>query len=698
MRSPAARGWLWRILACNTFWFCSTGIQAQQTDATALEPVTVTATRTAVTGFDTPASIDLILAPELGMGASLAEWLQAVPGLAARERQNSAQDTQISIRGFGTRSSFGIRGVRLYVDGVPATQPDGQGQISQFNLATADRVEVLRGPFSALYGNSSGGVIQLFTADASATPQAELEAVRGSFGDQRYSLVASGLGATLGASQFETDGYRAHSAAQRTSFNAKLDLPAGEGGQLTVLFNHLDAPDAQDPLGLTRTQFDANPRAASPAAVQFNTRKSAAQSQLAVVFDQALDAQHALRLMAYHGSREVQQFLAIPQATQANPRHSGGVVDLASTFAGGDARFTRQGEAITVVAGLSADRLQQHRRGFENFANGALGMQGALRRDEINTVSNFDQYLQVDWAAAPRVGVLAGLRNSSVRFDSRDRYVRQGNPDDSGAVSYDALTPVAGLVFKQSERLHWYGAYGTGFETPTIAELAYRPDGAAGLNFALDPARTRNAEAGVKLKLANATRINAAVFRVDARDELVTIANSGGRATFANAARTRRQGAELSLHTEPIRNVDLSLAYTLLDATVRSAYRTCTTLPCTSAQTEVAAGNRLPGVAQGQWFSRIAWTPSAAWQLATEFRYVDALAVNDVNSEFAPSYGVVDAEVSHRWPRQGLRALLRVDNVLDKQYAGSVIVNDANGRYYESARSRSLFAALELKI
>lgn len=662
-----------------------------------LDPVTVTATRTAVSGFDAPASIDLVRAPELGLGASLSEWLQGVPGLTARERQNYAQDTQISIRGFGARSPFGIRGVRLYVDGVPATQPDGQGQISQFNLATADRVEVLRGPFSALYGNSSGGVIQLFTADAAAIPEAELEAVRGSFGDQRYSLVASGLGAHVGLSHFETDGYRAHSAAQRSSFNGKLDLKVG-GGKLSLLLNHLDAPDAQDPLGLTRAQLDAAPRAAAPAATQFNTRKSAAQTQLAAVFDQDFGARQSLRLMAYGGQREVEQYLAIPQATQASPRHAGGVVDLGSTFAGADARWTLQRESFTVVAGLAADRLRQHRRGYENFVGSTLGVQGALRRDEINTVNSFDQYLQVDALLSPRFSLLAGLRHSAVRFDSRDRYVRAGNPDDSGAVDYDAITPVAGLLFKQSERLHWYGSYGTGFETPTIAELAYRPDGAAGLNFALDPARTRNAEAGLKLRLAPATRLNLAMFRVDARDELVTATNSGGRATFANAARTRRQGVELGVQSRLSSTVELSMAYTLLEATVRSAYRTCVAVPCNSAQVEVPRGSRLPGVAEGQWFSRAAWTPVAAWQLAAEFRYVDAVPVNDVNSEAAPSYGVVDAEISHRWPQHGLRALLKLDNLLDEQYAGSVIVNDANGRYYEPARGRSLFVALELKV
>lgn len=685
------RGKPWQALAAC--WMSATAL-AQSTDATPLEPVTVTATRVGVEAFNIPASIDRIALDQPTLGASLAESLQSVPGLAARERQNYAQDTQISIRGFGSRAAFGIRGVRLLLDGIPATQPDGQGQISHFNLASADRVEVLRGPFSALYGNSSGGVIQLFTAEPSVMPKLDIEAFGGSYGDRRVSIVGSGYGGTLAYTDFRTDGYRDHSAAQRRSFNAKLALPVAVGGSLTLLANHLDAPDAQDPLGLTRAQFEADPRQATAVATQFDTRKSTAQTQLGLIYEQDFGGGRALRLLGYGGRREIEQFLAIPISAQTSATASGGVVDLGSGYAGADARWTHRGDALTWVAGLAFDTLRQHRKGFENFVGTQTGVRGALRRDEINSVSAFDQYLQVDWAITPRLSTLAGLRHSALRFQSQDRYVREGNGDDSGRVRYEATTPVAGLLFKQRDTLHWYAAYGSGFETPTFAELAYRPDGAAGLNFALAPARTRNAEVGAKLRLASHTHINAALFRADTRDELVTASNRGGRATFANAGKTRREGVELALQSHLSRTLDLSLAYTLLDATVREAYRTCTAPPCASAQTVIARGNRLPGTVQGQWYSRLAYTPLPAVQLAATFRTLDAVPVNDTNSEAAPSYGVVDTEVSYRRPHT--RLSLKVENVFAAEYAGSVIVNEANSRHYEPARGRSLLAGLEL--
>ncbi|MES2883618.1 MAG: TonB-dependent receptor [Pseudomonadota bacterium] len=686
----------WRgLAACCLGSTCWSAI-AQAPKATPLEPVSVTATRTAESAFDVPASIDRINLDEPALGVSLAESLQAVPGVLARERQNYAQDTQISIRGFGSRAAFGIRGVRLLLDGIPATQPDGQGQVSHFNLASAERVEVLRGPFSALYGNSSGGVIQLFTADAPATPELGFDAFAGSYGDRRFSLLAGGHGATLGYTDFRTEGYREHSAARRQSFNGRLAVPAGAGGTLTLLLNHLDAPDAQDPLGLTRSQFESDPRHATAVATQFDTRKSTRQTQLGVIHEQDFGQLGALRLLGYGGQRAITQFLAIPISAQAAAGSSGGVVDLDSSYAGSDVRWTHKGERFTWVAGFALDTLRQQRQGFENFVGTATGVQGALRRDEINTVSSFDQYLQVAWEITPRISTLAGLRHSALRFESQDLYVRSGNGDDSGRVRYEATTPVAGLLFKQSPALHWYAAYGSGFETPTFAELAYRPDGAAGLNFALEPARTRNGEVGVKLRLPRDTRLAVALFRADTKGELVTASNRGGRATFANAAKTRREGAELSLQSRLTHKLDLALAYTLLDAKVREGYRTCTGQPCTSAQTLVQSGKRLPGVAQGQWFSRLGYAPTSAWQLAAEFRYLDAVPVNDVNSEAAPSYGVLDIETSYQL--RSARLSLRVENLLDEQYVGSVIVNEANGRNYEPARGQSLLAGLELSL
>ncbi|MET3146184.1 UNVERIFIED_ORG: iron complex outermembrane receptor protein [Xanthomonas axonopodis] len=470
-----------------------------------------------VDDFDLPASFTVVAADDDNRrGAQVSELLDGIPGLVARDRQNYAQDTQLSIRGFGARSTFGVRGVRLLVDGIPASMPDGQGQLSHFNVLGAQRVEVLRGPFSALYGNSSGGVLQLWSADGQPDDPWRLRATYGS--NATVNVGAQLLGQqgavhyNVAANHFDTDGFRAHSRARRESVNAKLGFDLAEGRRLDLVLNYLDAPDAQDPLGLTRAQFNADPAQATSVATQFNTRKSVRQSQAGAIFTQQWDNQ-ALRLMAYGGQRSVEQFLAIPVAVQRNPLHSGGVIDLDSNYDGADARWAWQGDALgrplQLTVGANVDRQRQHRTGYENFLGDTLGVKGALRRNQRDEVENVDQFAQLWWQWSERWSALLGVRHSQVRFDSDDHYIVGRNPDDSGRRDYSATTPVAGIVFRAAEDLRFYASVGRGFETPTFNELGYRSDGGAGL--ALEPGRGHQPQLRSGQQVARAKRRGAGI-------------------------------------------------------------------------------------------------------------------------------------------------------------------------------------------
>jgi iron complex outermembrane receptor protein len=665
-------------------------------EAVTLEPVTVTATRREASVFETPAAVSVRTAPEAAPGLNLSEWLGGVPGLLARDRQNYAQDTQVSIRGFGTRASFGIRGLRVIVDGIPATQPDGQSQLSHANLASAERVEVLRGPFSALYGNSSGGVLQVFSGDGISPGEARVGAAASDAGDWRVSAGLRtrwrGAGVVAGLSHLRVGGFRPHSAAERTSFNARLHWPGegGDGGSL--VFNHLDAPDAQDPLGLTRAQFLDDPGQTASQALAFDTRKSVRQSQLGGTWQRALGAAR-LQAMAYAVQRDIEQFLAIPVGVQGNPLQSGGVVDLGSDFFGGELRLAGEsalgGRALQWTAGLGWEGLVQQRRGFENFVGTQLGVRGRLRRDERNDVAAFDQFAQADWRFADDWSLLAGLRHSQVRFRSDDRYVTAGNPDDSGAVDFERWTPVMALQWRARPTLNLHASVGSGFETPTLVELAYRPDGGSGLNLDLRPARSRNLELGMKWRPRPGFSADVAVFRTATRDELVVATNAGGRASYANAARTRRQGVELEFAAPLGEAMSLQLAWTGLDATMRQDYLSCAGAPCTVPTQRVARGTRLAGVPRSQ--GRLRWEGGRGdWRGFAELRGVSSVAVNDVGSEQAAGYGLLDLGLT--WtatPR--LDAFFRLDNALDRRHAGSVITNDGNGRYYEPGAPRTLW-------
>jgi len=675
-----------------------------------LAPVVITGIRSVLRPFDLPASISRVQ-PEAERHAqpqiNLSEALGSVPGLLARDRQNYAQDVQLSLRGFGSRASFGIRGVRLLVDGIPATLPDGQGQISHADLGSLGRVEVLRGPFSVLYGNSSGGVLQLFSEEPADTPQLRLNAASGSHGTQRQSALATGTEGTLGylasVSQFHTDGAREHSRTTRNLANAKLTLALPNDDRMTLVANRVDLPEAQDPLGLTRAQFDAAPTSADPAALAFNTRKTMAQTQGGWVWEHAVTRALELRLATYLGHRDTEQFQAIPTGPQGSPLHPGGMIALGRDYHGADLRATAQSQwleaPLTVVTGLAWDGLREQRQGYQNFVGSTLGVQGELRRDETNTVANLDPYLQATWQPRPDWTLSAGLRHSRIRFSSTDHYIAPPNPDDSGHTRYSATTPVLGALWAATPQTHFYVASGRGFETPTLNELAYRADGSTGLNLALRPARSRNLEAGLKQRLgpdARAGEFTLALFQSRTQDELVTQTNAGGRATFQNASATRRRGLEAALTAPFLTHGQAQLAATWLDATYRQAFNTCSATPCKTPDLLIPAGNRLPGVPRATTYAAVTWAPPQGWLGGVELRSFSRVMVNDLNSDAAAGTTVLAAHLGHRitagpW---NLSAQLRGDNLLARHYAGSVIVNDGNGRFFEPAPGRTWMASV----
>ncbi len=674
-----------------------------QPATTTLETTVVTATRTERAALDVPASVDVIRRDEVRDAqwrVNLSESLARIPGVVALNRQNYAQDLQISIRGFGARSTFGVRGVRLYLDGIPASMPDGQGQVSHFPLNAVDHIEILRGPFSALYGNSSGGVIAMTTRVGTSQPSAEVSGAAGGYGTWRLGAAAetgnerSSYAVDIG--RFATEGYRDHSAAQRDTLNGRAAFDTVIG-QLRLSVNAVDLPDAQDPLGLTRAQADDNPRQASPQALQFNTRKSVRQAQAGGELQSDWGGGWHSTAAAWLGDRSVTQFLAIPVAPQLNPNHAGGVIDLDRQFGGLDARVQRSLGDSTYTLGIDLERLNEARRGFENFRSpGELGVIGNLRRDERNTVTSRDVYGQFETAMSASWKLTAGVRASSIDFDTDDHYLVNGN--DSGRIDFSGVSPALGLLYRPSRSVSFYASYGRGFEMPTLNELAYRPDGSAGLNTALRPARSHNVELGAKWSAVPAFASTLAVFATRTADDLAVVSNSGGRSSFANAAATRRIGAEVSAQWRPDDRFSVEAAASVIHATFTEPFAICTAAPCTSPTLIVPAGNRLSGVPALTGFIRAAYRGHGV-DMWAEWRAQSDLPVDDRNSETAPGAGLVNLVLQRAFsagPWQ-LRAFFRIDNLLDARTIGSVIVNESNGRYYEPAPGRSWTVGLDAR-
>jgi iron complex outermembrane receptor protein len=381
-------------------------------------------------------------------------------------------------------------------------------------------------------------------------------------------------------------------------------------------------------------------------------------------------------------------------AVQAPPTQPGGVISLNRDDQGLDAQWVGKtrlaGGPLTVTAGVMTDRLDEHRQGYQNFVGGTLGVMGTLRRDEDNRVRNLDQYAQAQWESE-RWTLTAGLRHSQVRFDSRDNYIAPGNGDDSGAAKFEATTPVAGAVYHVSDHLNVYAAAGRGFETPTFNELAYRPGG-PGLNFDLRPASSRQLEIGVKAEPAPGWRVNTALFQARTSDELAVLSNTGGRSTYQNAGETLRRGIEAALEGRFDRGWSTYAALTYLDASYRTPFLTCVGAPCAAPNTQVPAGNRIPGIPRLSAYAELAYRYSP-WNLETalELRHMGRMAVDDRNTDFAPAATVFNlrlalAQQRDRW---SFREFLRLDNIADRHYVGSVIVNEGNRRFFEPAPGRT---------
>lgn len=341
----------------------------------------VSAAPQVVSELDTPAAVSVVDGEEMRLATSrinLSESLTGVPGLQVQNRQNYAQDLQLSIRGFGSRSTYGIRGIRLYVDGIPATMPDGQGQTSNIDLSSVQNVEVLRGPFSALYGNASGGVMNVTTQTGQQPPTIEASSYYGSFGSWRYGLKATGatgdgtqpgdVDYTVSTTRFTTHGYRDHSGAQKNLANAKLGVRIDEASKLSLIFNSVDIK-ADDPGGLTKAEWKANPQQA-PRAEQYDTRKTIKQTQAGLRYERSLSAQDDMSVMMYAGERETTQYQSIPMAPQLNPSHAGGVITLQRHYQGIDSRWTHRGELgvpVTFTTGLNYENMSENRKGYNNF-------------------------------------------------------------------------------------------------------------------------------------------------------------------------------------------------------------------------------------------------------------------------------------------------------------------------------------------
>lgn len=631
--------------------------------------------------LDTAASVNVVTSSQIHNGQAennLSEPLNRVPGIFALNRQNYAQDLQISSRGFGANSTFGTRGIRLYVDNIPGTVADGQGQISHIDLPSTERIEVIRGPFSVLYGNSSGGVISVFSEDGGPKNNIQPYFELGSYSQRKAGIKASGLykntNYLFDVGDFHTDGYRVHSAADRFNANSKIKFRPVSDSVITFVANNVNL-SAQDPLGLTAAQLVANPKQAGNNAISQNTRKTVLQTQTGFTIDTRIDQKNQLLFTPYYGQRHVTQFLA---AT------NNGVIDLKRDFYGMDSKWIHKdqliGMPLTFVGGVDFNENDDQRQTYQN--NG--GIQGALGQTYRMSAKNFDQYAHIDWRLLERLALNFGARNSQTNLSSISNNPSLNNTS-SGSHAYQALTSMVSLQYYLSEVSNVYVSYGSSFDTPTLNQVTYNSS-FTGSNFGLNAATTKQVEIGFKSKLSKSAQIILALFNANTSNDIVVGASSLGRTSFTNAPKTNRQGIEASAQFILPHQFELNMAYTLLNATVKEAYL--------NNNAYVLSGNRIPGVPNQGLFSELLWVkPNKSIEAAVEARVNGSMAVNDINSpSMATGYAVLNLRTMFRQEIAGgwsLSQFFRINNILNRSYVGSVIVNQTSSQFYEPAPTRN---------
>jgi iron complex outermembrane receptor protein len=500
-----------------------------------------------------------------------------------------------------------------------------------------------------------------------------------------------GYGLVADYSTFDIDGNRANSRAERQQFNGKLSFKAFDTTQVNLVFNQFDMPLAQDPVGLTTAQMAADPNQAGTNALSAKVRKITSQSQLGTSIKHDIDSTKSITARAYTGSRENTQY-------QANSFWVG----LDRSYYGAGLQYNQQtqvaGKPLSWVAGYEFDYSSERRQG--GASPGGEKTPGSLNRDEDNQAKNSDFFVQGTLLAAESISMVAGLRASSVAFKSQDYYLSNGN--GSGEVSFQATNPVLGVTYHANEALNLYANYGKGFETPTLAEVAYSGSGSPSFNTAVNASSSQHLELGAKWTPRAGSRVDFTVFQVKSTDEIVVLSSTSGQTTFKNAPGTTRSGWELSGSTMLSPQVRATLAASQVDASYNQAF--------TSGTTPIAAGNKLPGIPQSFLFSELLWSDQKAnagkqgkalgSQAGLELTQAGRLFANDTNTASAEGYTTLNLKASHGWAlgAGSMTAYARIDNLADERYVGSVIVNQAASQFYEPAPGRNWTLGLRLSV
>ncbi|MES9943267.1 MAG: TonB-dependent receptor [Candidatus Thiodiazotropha sp. 6PLUC2] len=667
-----------------SFTLCNDIMAEESAEATVLEDISVTATRVEKPLENVPAAVGIVqqqaiqfAQPQLGLDESLTQ----IPGIFMQNRYNFAQDLRISIRGFGARSAFGIRGIKVMVDGIPETLPDGQANVDSIDIGSIGNMQVIRGPVSALYGNASGGALLIESEEPPEIPFISLRPTFGEDGFQKTQLKFGGktelFDFLVNLSDMSYDGYRDHSATEQSSLNSKFGIDFENGARFNTVINYTDSPQADDPGGLTEALAEDDPTTAWTRNSTLDSGEELEQTRLGFVYDTPMGDSGELRVRNYYVWRDLANRLPIGATGQ-------GI--LLDRFAvGGGIQYTHSApvanHANRFTTGIDLDRQQDERKRYL-LAGDSLGEK---TQDQDEQVDSIGLYLQNEYSLSDRMELTLGGRYDRLNFDVEDNFLSNG--DDSGDRSFNKFSPSVGFRFTAMQDLNLYTNISRSFESPTAVELR-DPDG-AGFNQNLDPQVSTNYEIGFKGAMGKKVRYDLALFTMDVTDELVPF-EIDDITYYQNAAESRRNGLEAQLVFELFDYLITTLAYTYSDFEFDKFI---------DDNGNDFSGNVIPGIPENLFSADFSYThPNGIYSQFTAL-FVDEIYANNANTVTNDSYTVADLRIGYTkffgpWE---LSPFIGVNNLFDEQYNGNVRINAFGGRYFEPAPDRDIYAGLTLR-
>ena len=679
-----------RLIFISAVLFAAAGSAVAQpsgknSDSGKIDEIVVRATRMDKRIKDIPAAVSVATRNDIQLGRqqlALDEALAFVPGTFIQSRYNFSRDLRIAIRGFGARSGFGIRGIKIIVDGIPESLPDGQGQSDGIDLGSTEQIEVIRGPSSSLYGNASGGVINITSERGPRVPFAETRLWTGDYGFRRYQLKAGGeagrLNYLFNLSDMKYDGYRRHSETENTSLNARLIYAIDEESELGLVVNVTDQPIAFDPGGVTLEDAEADPRAPRQRNVDFDTGESLEQQRIGLTYEKSFGENHAIRLRNHYVWRDFANKL---------PFVGGGATQFERFFVGGGGLYAYTGEFLgrpnNLILGLDLDRQEDDRQRFDNNT----GVLGPLIADQNEIVTNTGLFLQNEFTVSDALTLTVGLRYDEIKYEVEDKFLSDG--DDSASRTLDEVSPMFGVVYSPFESASLYATISTAFEAPTTVELS-NPSGAGGFNPDLEPQLATNYEVGIKGTLGERNGYEFALFSIDVEDELIPF-EIGGRDIYENAGKSSREGVEVAFSTKPVDDLSIRLSYTYSDFKFDEFV---------NEDGDDFSGNTIPGVPENVLYGEVFYTHPSGFFGAIDAQNVGKIYANNANSVTTDSYTVVNLRAGLADWRLGnwaLEPFIGVNNLTDEKYFAEIRINSFGGRFYEAAPDRHFYGGVAIR-